>query len=531
MENNMDDITAVIEADKAWKCNDIATYFEWISKGLKYNWMNYELYLMLGQYYALTNVNQAYLCFENALFYCSEPNDRKIIKSFITDLFINNIITVRKIAIILLSYNNGRVTKECIQSIRKYNDESTYDLFVIDNASIDGIQDWLKGQQDICCQFNIENKGFPAGCNQGIRLAPVDSDILLLNNDTILTPNALFWLRMGLYESDKVGATGSVSNSAVNYQQVKEEYEEIGQWLEYGRINNIPIKYPYESKGWLVGFAMLVKRTALEKVGYLDERFTPGNYEDNDLSIRLLLEGYKLLLCKNSFIYHYGSKSFKKKSNDYYNLLRINEQKLAIKWEYNYIPYSVVNSYILEAVMPKAGSFNVLEIGCKLGCTLSRISAIFPNAYVIGTEHRERLYKLAKTVINVLDINFEAVIGELDTKRYDYIIIDHSLNSFKYPENVLFNSKHLLNSGGKIILSFNNIDYIGNQDNEGFSLGNIIRILDKLGLNILDIAYIKGEINEKSLKGLCEDEVITDEHILLYTATTFVLTLSTIINI
>lgn len=45
---------------------------------------------------------------------------------------------------------------------------------------------------------------------------------------------------------------------------------------------------------------MLIKRTVLDKVGLLDERFTPGNFEDDDISVRIIKEGYKLMLCKDS---------------------------------------------------------------------------------------------------------------------------------------------------------------------------------------------------------------------------------------
>ena len=43
----------------------------------------------------------------------------------------------------------------------------------------------------------------------------------------------------------------------------------------------------------------------------MDERFTPGYFEDDDLSMQILQKGYRLVLCRNSFIYHAGSQSFK----------------------------------------------------------------------------------------------------------------------------------------------------------------------------------------------------------------------------
>lgn len=98
-------------------------------------------------------------------------------------------------------------------------------VIVVENASKDKSVAWMKQQKDIKLLCNKENSGFPMGCNQGIRMAEKESDILLLNNDTIMTPNALFWLRMALYENDQVGSTGSVSNYVTNGQAV------IGQYI------------------------------------------------------------------------------------------------------------------------------------------------------------------------------------------------------------------------------------------------------------------------------------------------------------
>lgn len=49
---------------------------------------------------------------------------------------------------------------------------------------------------------------------------------------------------------------------------------------------------------------MLIKKSVIDNVGVLDELFTPGNFEDDDLSFRMIESGYKLLLCKDTFIHH-----------------------------------------------------------------------------------------------------------------------------------------------------------------------------------------------------------------------------------
>ena len=49
-------------------------------EGLRAHYDNYELYYMLGLYYRYRNADQAYLCFENALCYCDEPEDEPVIR-------------------------------------------------------------------------------------------------------------------------------------------------------------------------------------------------------------------------------------------------------------------------------------------------------------------------------------------------------------------------------------------------------------------------------------------------------------------
>ena len=45
------------------------------------------------------------------------------------------------------------------------------------------------------------------------------------------------------------------------------------------------IRNPYEYNNRLSGFAMLVKREAFDKIGSLDESFSPGYFEDDDFII------------------------------------------------------------------------------------------------------------------------------------------------------------------------------------------------------------------------------------------------------
>ncbi|MDP2038027.1 MAG: hypothetical protein Q8L04_11640, partial [Ignavibacteria bacterium] len=71
----------------------------------------------------------------------------------------------------------------------------------------------------------------------------------------------------------------------------------------------------------------------IEKIGGLDERFSPGNYEDDDFCLRAQIAGFKTVIAKDVFIHHYGSKSFKADGEKKYaERLEINKQKFISKW-------------------------------------------------------------------------------------------------------------------------------------------------------------------------------------------------------
>ena len=250
-------------------------------------------------------------------------------------------------SIIILSYNTLIMLQMCIESIRGFTAPGTYELIVVDNASHDGSVEWLKEQSDIKCIFNKENKGFPIGCNQGMEIA-TGSEILLLNSDVIVTPRWLEQLKIALYSSEKIGAVSCLTNKCSNFQQISVPYNtkniDIDGLMEFSEQFNHSDSSKWLPYYTLVGFCMLFRTSLYKETGGLDEIFTPGNFEDDDYSIRIRMAGYQLLLCQDTFIHHFGSGSFVNpvseaerinKINRYNALLEKNRNIFINKWNVN----------------------------------------------------------------------------------------------------------------------------------------------------------------------------------------------------
>lgn len=256
----------IIAASALLAVDEYETARQYLQIALRRNPRNAELYLLLGNYYERFNRKQAYLCYENADMYCEDPQDKQVIRGFMRNLETDGNPCCRRVAIIILSYNTCEMTRSCIESVRQTNPSGSYEIIVVDNASTDASLEWLEKQQDIVLVKNSENVGFPYGCNQGMEAADPETDIMLLNSDTILFPNSLFWLRMGLYEMDNIGAAGAVTNYASNGQAITYRFDTMQEYEQYAVKNNVLWDNPYEEKFFLVGFAVLIRRSAIREV-------------------------------------------------------------------------------------------------------------------------------------------------------------------------------------------------------------------------------------------------------------------------
>lgn len=362
-----------------------------------------------------------------------------------------------KTSIIILTYNQLSYTQKCIESIRKYTLRATYEIIVVDNHSTDGTVEWLRGQKDLITVFNEDNLGFPSGCNIGIKSSSGDN-VLLLNNDVVVTPYWLENLLEALYSSDKIGAVGAVSNSCSYYQSIPVSYTSDSEMIAFGEKNNIANKGIWEERLLLIGFCMLIKREVIEKVGLLDEIFTPGNFEDDDYSLRIRLAGYKLLLCRDSFIHHYGSVSFGNNFARFYSILQENKRKFQNKWGFEANYSTFIRGEIINLIKEdKAVPLKVLEVGCACGGTLLEIKNRYKNAQLFGIELNAASAKIASLIAEVKSTNVESEKLDYEENFFDYIIFADVLEHLVDPWSVLTAMKKYLKPQGKILASIPNV--------------------------------------------------------------------------
>ncbi|HEY2492460.1 MAG TPA: glycosyltransferase family 2 protein [Paenibacillus sp.] len=249
-----------------------------------------------------------------------------------------------KTSIIIPTYNGLTLLKTCIESIRSHTVDEQYEIIIVDNGSTDGTAKYCIHEQLTFVSLPT-NIGFPKACNIGISIASGDQ-LLLLNNDIICTPHWLSNLTQALSSSPDIGIVGPSSNYVNGLQQVEVTYSSLEEFQQIAALNNSLDPSRWLEVQRITGLCFLFKREVLNRVGLLDEAFSPGHYEDDDYCFRARSRGYRLLVCRDVLLYHEGSVSFKASyaPEEIEALVDRNYQLFVDKWHID--PHQFIDSWI-----------------------------------------------------------------------------------------------------------------------------------------------------------------------------------------
>ncbi|TDF92558.1 glycosyltransferase family 2 protein [Paenibacillus piri] len=237
------------------------------------------------------------------------------------------------VSIVILTLNGLKYTQECVESILKHaHEDIELELVFVDNGSTDGTLDFLRTIPSSKLICNQVNRGFAGGNNQGIAASGGDY-ICLLNNDTVVTEGWLARLLAWLNKDPSIGIVGPRSNNVAWSQRVSPIHYQSAEGLQAFAMNWSLL---HQGQGFfphkLIGHCMLFSKRLVEQIGGLDERFFPGNYEDDDFCLRARIYGHILWVANDVYIHHYGGSTFVANRTNYSASALGNAERFAKKW-------------------------------------------------------------------------------------------------------------------------------------------------------------------------------------------------------
>ncbi|MCL6519939.1 MAG: glycosyltransferase family 2 protein [Armatimonadetes bacterium] len=312
---------------------------------------------------------------------------------------------MQRVYIIVLNWNGWQDTIECLESVFR-SDYPDFQVVVCDNgsedASVERIREWAEGryQVEIASENPLrylvfppvpkpvefqefdrakaeaggevgdaeprlviiridENLGFAGGNNVGIRYALAKGDcgyVWLLNNDTVVTQNALSGMVRRMMESPVAGMCGA----KILYYDEPEKVQVLGgvsynRWFgttkQIGWLKSADVPYDLleveRSMSYVTGACMLVSRQFLETVGLMSEDYF-FYFEELDWVMRAR-GAFDLVYAPDSVVYHKEGRAVggssraancKSYISDYYYLL--NKIKITRK----FFPYALPTVYL-----------------------------------------------------------------------------------------------------------------------------------------------------------------------------------------
>jgi len=214
-----------------------------------------------------------------------------------------------KLGIVMIHYNTSADLDRCLESLTAYPPTAEHQIVVVDNASSDDGLEAVHQRHPHCrWLFNTDNHGYAKGCNQG--MAEVAADYyLILNPDIVVQPGALDRLLAFADRNPRAGMVGpQLLNEDQSIQESCRRFYTLKTLLLrrtfFGRIfpNSETVRQHLmqdfdhrESRpvDWVLGGCLLVRTSAMERTGPMDERFFLY-FEDVDWCYRMWQAGFEV---------------------------------------------------------------------------------------------------------------------------------------------------------------------------------------------------------------------------------------------
>ncbi|MDR2909364.1 MAG: glycosyltransferase, partial [Oscillospiraceae bacterium] len=211
---------------------------------------------------------------------------------------------VPKCTVAVIAYNRLAKTRYCVECILNHTSGVAFELLLIDNGSSDGTLEFfesvLYGNKKIIRITGNIGLGYAW---RAARDHFSGKYLVIVSNDVYVTGGWLANL-LKCYESDpRIGFVSPVSSNVSNFQQVDipfSSYEEMqAKAAEYNQSD--PLKW--EERMRLISLIGIYSRPVLDIVGISDSAFL-HDFTEDDLAARLRRSGYRLILCRDTWVCH-----------------------------------------------------------------------------------------------------------------------------------------------------------------------------------------------------------------------------------
>ncbi len=225
-----------------------------------------------------------------------------------------------QVSFIIVNYKMVNFLRHLLKGIQDAPPAFTYEFFIVDNDSKDGIDEVIKTDFPwVKLMVLPKNIGLGAGVNAALPSAR-GKYIMFLNPDLVVEPGELDKWFQWMESHPDVGVSGPrlMNPDGTDQESCYRFPNPLIPILRRTPLGKLPyfsgIVSRYRMEGldrtkehdldWVLGAAMLIRRDTLEKMGRFDERFFLY-FEDADVCRRAWLAGERVVYTPIAHVLHY----------------------------------------------------------------------------------------------------------------------------------------------------------------------------------------------------------------------------------
>ncbi len=210
------------------------------------------------------------------------------------------------VSIIIPVYGQHPTTFACLKSIAAEPPRDSFEVVIMDDCSPEPAATALASVRGVRIVRNPSNLGFIGNVNAGAQAAR-GQWLIILNNDTLLRPNAINAMLDTFEQQANVGLVGAkLLNADGTVQEAGGIVWRDGSAWNWGRGQNRedPRFNFVRDADFCSGAALAIRRDLFLDMGGFDTHYAPAYYEDTDLAFRIRERGLRVLYQPAAEVFH-----------------------------------------------------------------------------------------------------------------------------------------------------------------------------------------------------------------------------------
>jgi GT2 family glycosyltransferase len=229
-----------------------------------------------------------------------------------------------ELSIVILVYKSYGLLRQCLKGLRLLRLDFPYEVIVVNNAPKDNYSETIKDQFPEIKFIQAEkNLGYGAGNNLGLKQT-TGRYVMIINPDILILTNELGKMikyldqhpEIGILGPKLINPDGSLQYSCYRFPTLMMPFYRrtfLGKlpWFRKKVDKYLMADWDHQSNqavDWLLGGCLMIRKSAMDKVGLLDERYFMY-FDDVDYCRRFWENSYSVVYFAEAEVVHYHQRT------------------------------------------------------------------------------------------------------------------------------------------------------------------------------------------------------------------------------